>query len=106
MKFNPKQIERAMKKMGMQSKEIPAEKVVITTADKEIVITNPQVQRVNMMGQDSFQISGDVSEQSLEKFSADDVQMVMDQTGAGEEDVRASLEETGDLAETILKLKK
>ena len=106
MKFNPKQIERAMKKMGMQSQEIPAEKVVITTADKEIVITNPQVQRVNMMGQDSFQISGDVSEQSLEKFTADDVQMVMDQTGAAEEDVRASLEETGDLAETILKLKK
>ena len=106
MKFNPKQIERAMKKMGMQSQEIPAEKVVITTADKEIVITNPQVQRVNMMGQDSFQISGDVSEHSLEKFTADDVQVVMDQTGAAEEDVRASLEETGDLAETILKLKK
>lgn len=104
MKLNPKQIEKAMKRMGVQSQEIEAEEVVIKTKDKDIVISNPSVARVNMMGQDSFQVSGEVSERSR-GVSPEDVQMVMDQTGASEEDARKALEETGDLAESILKLK-
>ena len=106
MKLNPKQIEKAMKKMGIQSQEIEAEEVVIKTVDKEIVISSPQVARVNMMGQDTFQVSGEVSERSLEKFSPEDVKMVVEQTGCTEEDARKTLEETGDIAEAILKLKK
>lgn len=106
MKLNPKQIEKAMKRMGIQSQEIEAEEVIIKCSDKEIVITNPQVSKVNMMGQDSFQIVGEVSERSGGGISEDDVKMVMDQTGCSEEEARKSLEETGDIAESILKLKK
>lgn len=105
MKLNPKQIEKAMKRMGIQSQEIEAEEVIIKTRDKDIVIHSPQVARVNMMGQDTFQISGDISEAPKEKFSADDIQMIVDQTGATEDQARQALEETGDIAEAILKLK-
>lgn len=106
MKLNPKQIEKAMKRMGIQQVEVPAEEVIIRTQGKEIVIANPQVSRVNMMGQDTFQVSGDVSERTTEKFSPDDVKTVMDQTGVSEPDAKAALEETeGDIAEAIIKLK-
>ena len=71
----------------------------------DIVISNPQVARVNMMGQDSFQISGDVSERSREKFSREDIEIVMEKTGASEKEAKDALEETGDIAEAILKLK-
>jgi len=106
MRLNPKQIEKAMKRMGVQTQEIEAEEVIIRTKDKEIVISNPQVAKVNMMGQDTFQISGEVSEHPKEKFSSEDIKMVMEQTNATEDEARKALEETGDIAESILKLKK
>jgi nascent polypeptide-associated complex subunit alpha len=105
MKLNPKQIEKAMKRMGIQAVEIDAEEVIIRTASKDIVITNPSVSRVNMMGQDTFQVSGEVSE-SGKGVSEEDVQMVASKTGASEEEARVALSETGDIAEAILKLKK
>ena len=103
---NPKMLKQAMKKMGMKQEDIDASEVIIKFSDKEIVIRNPQVARINMMGQENFQISGDVEERSLESFTEDDVETVKSQTGKSEEEVRQALEETnGDLAEAILKLK-
>ena len=105
MKLNQRQIEKAMKRMGIQAVEIDAEEVIIRTHSKDIVISNPQVSRVNMMGQDTFQISGEVSEEE-KGVSEDDVRMVASQTGSSEEEARQALSETGDIAQAILKLKK
>lgn len=105
MKINPKQIERAMKQMGMQMANIDAEEVVIKTADKEIVISNPQVSKVNMMGKETFQITGDISERSREEISEEDVEMVAEQAGVSKEEARLALDETKDIAEAIMKLK-
>ena len=105
MKLNQRQIEKAMKRMGIQAQEIDAEEVIIKTGDKNIVISNPQVSRVNMMGQDTFQISGEVSEESKGP-SEEDVRMVASKAGVSEEDAREALSETGDIAEAIIKLKK
>jgi len=103
---NSKMLKQAMKKMGMKQEDIDASEVIIKCSDKEIIIRNPQVARINMMGQENFQISGDVEERSLESFTEDDVETVKSQTGKSEEEVRQALEETnGDLAEAILKLK-
>ena len=103
---NPKQMKQMMKKMGMQQEDIEASEVVIKCPDKEIVIRNPQVAKINMMGQENFQISGDVEERGLESFTDDDIETVKAQTGKNEDEVRAALEESnGDLAEAILKLK-
>lgn len=106
MKINQKQMERMMKQMGMKTEHIPAEEVIIRTPDKEIVISRPDVAKVNMMGQETFQISGTVSEREAAKFSADDVRMVMEQTGATAEQARQALADTGDIAEAILRLRR
>jgi nascent polypeptide-associated complex subunit alpha len=106
MRINPKQMERMMKRMGIQAVEIEAEEVIIKTPEKDIVIKNPQVSRVNAMGQDTFQITGDVEEREKEGFDSEDVETVMSQAGVSEDDAKKALSETHDLAEAILKLKK
>jgi NACalpha-BTF3-like transcription factor len=57
-----------------------------------------------MQGQESFQITGDVSESEENDFSDDDIKVVMEKTNCSEDEAKSALEETGDLAEAILKL--
>ncbi len=106
MKINPKQLEKMARKMGIQSTEIDAEEVIIRTKKKEIIITNPQVSKVNMAGQDTFQISGDIEEKDSSEFSEEDLRLIVEQTGATPQEAAEALEETGDIAHAILKLKK
>ena len=63
--MNPRKMQQMMKKMGIQQVEIPATEVIIKGEEKEIVITDPQVSKVNMMGQETFQITGQVEEKEL-----------------------------------------
>ena len=60
--MNPRKMQQMMKQLGIQQVEIPATEVIIKTKDKTITITNPSVSKVNMMGQENFQISGEVYE--------------------------------------------
>ena len=103
--FNKKQLEQAMKQMGVKQENIEAEKVIIKTRDKNLVIENPEVTKINMMGQESLQITGKITEEDLEKFNKDDVKTVMEQTGCSEKEAVEALEETEDIAEAIIKLK-
>jgi len=105
MKINQRQLEKAMKRMGMQTTEIEAEEVIIKCPDKDIVISNPSVMLMNAMGQQSFQITGSPEERQREKFREEDVRMVAEKTGASEDEARKALNEEGDLASAILKLK-
>jgi nascent polypeptide-associated complex subunit alpha len=110
--MNPKQMkqmQRAMKQMGMDMKDVKGvDEVVIRLKDKELVIKNPKVNVMNFMGQDTYQITGKAKEKQLEAelvIPDDDVDMVSAQTGATPEAARRALEETGgDLAEAIMKL--
>lgn len=103
--INPKQMQQAMKKLGVKQEEIEASEVIIKTAEKNLVIRNPQVIKVNMMGQDSLQITGEIEEESL--ISEDDVNTVAEQANVSKEEARKSLENNnGDLAASILELKK
>ena len=104
--MNPRAMKQAMKKLGMQQQDIDASEVIIKTGDKDIVFLHPQVSKINMMGQDTWQITGEVHERSRELFSEDDIKTVMEQAGVSEEVAREALKETnGDLAEAILRLK-
>ena len=104
-KVNPQQMQKMMKQLGMKQEEIPAEEVIIKCHDKELIIRNPSVQKVNMMGQESIQITGDIEERALEKLKEEDVELVIEQTGESEKTVRGKLEENnGDIAKTILDL--
>jgi len=103
--INPKQMQAVMKQMGMSQTDIPSSRVIIEKEDGgKIVINNPSVAKIKMQGQESFQISGDVSEESGETFSENDVKVVMEKTGSSEEEAKKALEETGDLADAIMKL--
>jgi len=105
---NPRQMQQMMKKMGIQQQEIPATEVIIKTEDKTLIITNPQVSKVNMMGQETFQITGEIHQQeNTPEISEEDIKTVTEQTACSEEEAKQTLEETqGDLAEAIIKLKK
>ncbi|HII71949.1 TPA: nascent polypeptide-associated complex protein [Candidatus Woesearchaeota archaeon] len=102
------QMQQMMKKMGMSQVDIPATEVIIRTPDKELFIIDPQVAKVNMMGQETLQIVGHIQERALDttpEISDDDVKTVMDQTGVSEEVARKAIEEhDGDLAEAIISL--
>jgi len=107
MKLNPRQLQSAMQRLGIQQVEVPAKLVVIHTEDKEIIISNPNVVKVNALGQESFQVSGTITEKALRlQISDDDVATVVEQTGvsrvAAEEAIR---KHQGDLAAAIMELK-
>ena len=107
--MNPRKMQAMMKQLGIQQVDIQATEVIIKTETKNLVISNPSVQKVNMMGQETFQISGEVQEQELEtapEISDDDIKTVMEQTGVDETRARAALEKSGgDLAAAIIDLK-
>ena len=107
-KMDDRAVKVAMKKMGMRQQEIEASEVIIRCADKNIVIENPQVSKIVMMGQEMFQISGAAFEKPLEtEVSGEDVKTVMEKAGVSEEEARKALiKVNGDLAEAILDLNK
>jgi nascent polypeptide-associated complex subunit alpha len=108
--MNPRDVRMAMKRMGIQQEEIDAKEVIIRLEDREIVIKNPQISKVNMMGQKTYQIVGEEEERSLDAtpdISDEDVATVAEQAGVSEEAARIAIEACkGDLAEAIMKLKK
>ncbi|TKJ17210.1 nascent polypeptide-associated complex protein [Candidatus Woesearchaeota archaeon B3_Woes] len=108
--MNQRKMQQMMRKMGMQQTEIEAKEVVIRCQDKEIVIENPQVSKVNMMGQETFQIVGTPVEKELTKepeINQDDIKTVMDQANCDEETAKKAIQENkGDLAASIISLKK
>ncbi len=108
--IDPKQLQQAMKKMGMKQEEIEADEVIIKTPGRNIIIKNPNVAKVTMMGEESFQISGKIVEEEISsepEISEDDIQTVMDQTGCSEDDAIKFIKKSdGDLAQAILELQK
>ena len=103
--MNPKQVEQAMKKLGVKQEAIEAEQVIIKCGNKNLIIKDPHVLKVNMMGQESLQISGAIEEEIA--LSEEDIQTVSEQANVSKEEARKVFEETnGDLAEAILKLQK
>ena len=103
--MNPRDLEKAMKKLGVKQEAIDATEVIIKTPGKNLVIHNPEVVKVNMMGQETLQITGDIEEEEIEKFNEDDVKTVMAQTGCSKEEALEALESEGDIAGAILKIK-
>jgi len=103
---NQKQMKQMMRKMGMQQQDIEATEVIIKTDDADIVILNPSVAKIKMMGQETFQISGEihVKEKQIE-IDQDDIDTVVEQTKVSAEDAKKSLEDNnGDIAQAILSL--
>lgn len=107
--MNPKKMQGMMKQLGINQTEIEASKVIIEKKDgSTIIINNPEIAKITMQGQEMFQISGgEISEQSAKvEISEQDIEAVIEKTNCSKEQAKKALEETGDLAEAILKLSK
>ena len=102
--FDPEKMQAVMKQLGMDQEEISAERVTIEKTDgNKVIIENPSVIKITVKGQESFQISGNTTEQT--GISESDIQTVMEKTGVSKEKAKKALEKNnGDLAETILEL--
>ena len=120
--FNPKQMQQMMRQMGIKSDNIEASRVIIEKKDGgKITIENPTVTVIEMQGQKTFQIAGEIKEEGSDSKGAEkeeeketeggitekDVALVAEQAKVDRETARKALEETnGDIAEAIMKLEK
>jgi len=94
-----------MSQLGIKQHEIPAEEVIIKCKDKNIIIKNPSVSRINFSGNDMFQISGKVEES--EEIDENDILTIMDKTKASREKAIDALKKSdNDLAAAIIRIKK
>lgn len=112
---NQRQMQQAMKKMGIKQSSIPnVVEVIIRTDREEIVITNADVVCVDMPGNKSYQISGTESTRPLgateagpatRSFPSGDIELVMSQTNCSREKAVEALEACdGQPAEAIIKI--
>ena len=101
-----RQAQKMMKRMGVQQQDIPATEVIIRTPETDIIIKNPSVAKVNLLGQESFQITGAVEERSRSTqadINDEDIATVMEQTGLPKDSAMESIKRhQGNLAAAIL----
>lgn len=110
--LDPKKMAAVMKQMGISQDEIDSDRVIIERANGEgrIIIQNPQVIKIKMSGQESFQISGQITEETEmaekeEEKLETDIQTIVAQTGVTADIAAIELEKNnGDIAETIISL--
>lgn len=104
--MNKKAMQQAMQRLGMKQEEIDASEVIIKKNDgNNLIIRNPNVLKVDIMGQKSLQITGNIEEETA--ISDDDVDTVSEQAKVSKKEARLALEKNdGDLAKAILSLKR
>jgi len=100
--LDPRRINAMMKQMGIENKEIEAKRVIIETDKGKIIINNPSVTEINMQGNKSFQIAGEVSEEKGNEIPEEDIIMVSESANTSRDKAKKLLLETkGDIAEAI-----
>ncbi|MDI6855442.1 MAG: nascent polypeptide-associated complex protein [Candidatus Thermoplasmatota archaeon] len=103
--LSPKQIERAMRQLGISVEELEnVEEVIIRTASKEYLFRKPSVTVMLVQEQKTYQVAGEpeIKERGMQ---ASDIELVAQQANVTLEQAKKALEATqGDIAEAILKL--
>ena len=129
--MNPRKMKQMMKQMGIDVEELDAERVVIETAEADLVFEGPQVTKMDAQGQETYQIVG--SPEAVENAGAGgtagaveggdaagdaatdaaddggipdgDVELVAERAGVPKSTARETLEDNdGDLAAAIAAL--
>ncbi len=98
----------------MSTEELRAERAeIFLSGGKKLVIESPSAMKMQVMGQTTFQISGNVVEvgaslsggEGVDKFSEEDSAIVAEKTGKSLEEAKRALEgANGDIAKAILSL--
>ena len=95
-------------KMGIKNTEVPATRVVIESESGNLVVENPQVTMIEMAGQKSLQVVGEIVEEKAgEKNSKvaekSDVEIVMEKASCSKEAAEKALKEAaGDIVDAIM----
>ncbi len=105
--IDPKKMKKMMKQMGMETEEIDSEEVVIIKEDEEIHIKNPEVNKINMMGTETYQITGEEEVQKREIEIPDgDINIVSNKADCSEEEAEEALKNNdGEIAKAIKDIK-
>ena len=93
--MDQRKMQKMMKQMGVSTKDIPAEKVIIFTKDKKLIFDKPQVTETTMMGQKTYQLAGNFREEIKELeiiINDDDIELVVAQTGVDKEKAKMAEE--------------
>ena len=95
---------KMLQRMGLKVEEIHAKTVTIELEDgTKLVFESPQVMKTVMQGQAAYQIAG--KPKVVEDIKEEDIELVMQKTGASREEAEKALRETkGDIAEAIMRL--
>ncbi len=100
---NPKQMQQMLKQMGIKSREIDANKVIIECKDgTNIIIEQPSITEMDMKGEKNFTIAGKVREETA--ISEEDVRLIMESANVERDVAIKALKEEGDVASAIVKL--
>lgn len=106
--MNPKALAGAMKRMGIQQEEMSAEEVIIRLKDCDLIFVKPNITKINMMGQETYQLIGHAEKRKRSttvEISEEDVKAVMEQTKVDYAQAQATLQKTnGDIAQAIIDL--
>ncbi|MES3160635.1 MAG: nascent polypeptide-associated complex protein [Halorubrum sp.] len=125
--MNPRKMKQMMKQMGIDVEELDAERVVIETADADLVFDGAQVTKMDAQGQQTYQIVGapeevanadaggaagavtggdaDGDEEIDDGIPEDDVALVAERAGVPKSTAREALEDNdGNLAAAIAEL--
>jgi|ECHvirMinimDraft_2_1075157.scaffolds.fasta_scaffold00297_8 nascent polypeptide-associated complex subunit alpha len=102
---SPKDLKK-LKKMGIETDQINALRVIIETQDTVITIEEPTVIQARVGGQSAITVMGgkrtEKPKETRIEVSQEDIQFVMDQTGKSEKEAReALLKANGDVATAI-----
>jgi nascent polypeptide-associated complex subunit alpha len=97
-------MQQMMKQMGMDMDEIKADKVEIHVGDKKMVFKDPEVNKIDMQGQEMFQLVGNYTEEETNSVSEDDIELVMQKTDCSEEEAKKALQDAEDVAEAVMQL--
>ncbi len=106
--MDKKKMQQMMQQMGMEQEDVPADTVIIRKGNEEIVFEDPDVAKVEMMGEETWQITGKAKARTIDTsvdIAENDVETVVEQTGVSEEEARQAIDDNdGDLAQAIMDL--
>lgn len=106
LNMNSRQMKQAMKRMGVEQENLDVQEVIFRLPDKDIVFSQPEVAKVNMMGQETFQVIGNYVEQERDmtiEVDEEDITAVVEQTNVSREEAKAAIiQANGDLAAAIM----
>ncbi len=112
--MNPGQMKKLMQQMGIKNTEVKATRVIIESEDGNLVVENPQVTMIEMGGQKSLQVIGEIQQQAPGESSSagssqsktvekSDVEIIMEKASCSKEAAEKALKEAnGDMVEAIM----